>query len=128
MNMSTRHATARHVRQRKLNTKAALRIIRENEVQDTAESVGDTNSQPRKKARTTQATDASPLTAYEQAMISRYDGLLKELRESRKEAKKSRKAFEKLAAQLGSYLERGIDADVSRRIKVKLEARESASD
>ena len=32
--MSTRATTARHVRQRKLNTKFPLRIIRENEIDD----------------------------------------------------------------------------------------------
>ena len=32
--MSTRASNARHVRQRKLNTKQPLRIIRENEIDD----------------------------------------------------------------------------------------------
>ena len=33
--MSTRATTARHVRQRKLNVKAPLRILREGEIDDT---------------------------------------------------------------------------------------------
>lgn len=35
--MSTRATTARHVRQRKLNTKQGLRIIREPELEETIE-------------------------------------------------------------------------------------------